>query len=73
MFFNPEVKQSFGNPRTQEFLSKVMDAINGKPVSTILTEHYPLGRWDFGNKVYLSTGMIKCTRNGNEKCTTWNS
>ena len=43
-FFDLEVKQSFGNSRTQKFLSEVMDAIDWKPVSTILTEQLSGGQ-----------------------------
>jgi len=43
-FFDLELKQSYGNSRIHKFLSEVMDAINWKPVSTILTEHYTVGK-----------------------------
>jgi len=51
-FFAPELKQSFGNSRTQKFLTEVMDAIDWKPISTILKKHYPVGNSEFGNKAY---------------------
>jgi len=58
-FFDLEVKQSFGNSRTQKFLSEVMDAINWKPVSTILIENYPVGKSEFGNKAYHPLMLMK--------------
>jgi len=36
-----------------------MDAINWKPVSTILTEHYPVGKSEFGNKAYHPLMLMK--------------
>jgi len=58
-FFDLELKQSFGNSRTQKFLIEVMDAIDWKPVSTILTEHYPVGKSEFGNKAYHPLMLLK--------------
>jgi hypothetical protein len=58
-FFDLELKQSFGNSRTQKFLIEVMDAIDWKPVSTILTEHYPVGKSEFGNKPYHPLMLLK--------------
>jgi len=58
-FFGLEVRQSFGNSRTQQFLSQVKDAINWKPVSIILTENYPVGKSEFGNKAYPPLMLMK--------------
>ena len=58
-FFDLEVKQSFGNSRTQQFLSEVKDAINWKPVSIILTENYPVGKSEYGNKAYPPLMLMK--------------
>jgi len=58
-FFDLEVRQSFGNSRTQQFLSEVKDAINWKPVSIILTENYPVGKSEFGNKAYPPLMLMK--------------
>ncbi len=57
--FDLEVKQSFGNSRTKKFLTEEMDAINGRPISTILTEHYPVGKSEFGNKAYHPLMLMK--------------
>jgi len=54
-----EVRQSFGNSRTQQFLSEIKDAINWKPVSISLTENYPVGKSEFGNKAYPPLMLMK--------------
>lgn len=58
-FFDLEVKQSFGSSRTQQFLSEVQEAINWKPVSAILTENYPVGKSEVGNKAYPPLMLMK--------------
>ena len=58
-FFDLEVKQSFGNSRTQQFLSEVQEAINWKPVSAMLTESCPVGKSEVGNKAYPPLMLMK--------------
>ena len=58
-FFDLEVTRSFGQSRTQQFLSEVNDAIYWEPLESIVTDHYPVGQSDYGNAAYPPVMLLK--------------
>ena len=51
-FFDLEVKRSFGQARTQQFLLEVDKSVNWAPLAKIVTDNYPVGQSEYGNKAY---------------------
>ncbi|MBU1208364.1 MAG: transposase [Pseudomonadota bacterium] len=58
-FFDLEVKRSFGQARTQQFLLEVDKAIKWEPLEQIATANYPVGQSEYGNKAYPPSMLFK--------------
>ncbi len=58
-FMDIELQRSFGHSRTQHFLTEVNETICWEPLERLVTEHYPVGHSDYGNKAYPPLMLLK--------------
>ena len=58
-FFDLEVKRSFGQASTQQFLLEVDKSINWEPLAKIVTDNYPVGQSEYGNRAYPPLMLLK--------------
>jgi IS5 family transposase len=58
-FLDMELQRSFGHSRTQHFLTEVNEVISWEPLERLVTEKYPVGHSEYGNKAYPPLMLLK--------------
>jgi IS5 family transposase len=58
-FLDIELQRSFGHSRTQQFLTEVNETICWEPLEKLVTDKYPVGQSDYGNKAYPPLMLLK--------------
>ncbi len=58
-FLDIELQGSFGHSRTQQFLKEVNETICWEPLEKLVTDQYPVGQSDYGNKAYPPLMLLK--------------
>ena len=58
-FLDIELQRSFGHSRTQQFLIEVNETICWEPLEKLVTDKYPVGQSDYGNKAYPPLMLLK--------------
>jgi IS5 family transposase len=58
-FLDLELQRSFGHSRTQQFLTEVNETISWDALDKLVTENYPVGQSEYGNKAYPPLMLLK--------------
>ncbi len=58
-FLDLELQSSFGHSRAQQFLKEVNETISWEPLDELVTENYPVGQSEYGNKAYPPLMLLK--------------
>jgi hypothetical protein len=64
-FLDIILQRSFGHSQSQQFLTEVNEPIYWDTLEKLVTEHYPVGQSDYGNKAYPPLMLLKALFNRN--------
>jgi IS5 family transposase len=58
-FLDMEIQRGYEHPRNRQILPEINKIINWEPVEKIVTENYPVGQSELGNKAYPPLMLLK--------------